>query len=337
MPLLAADSRVALAGVCRLGASELAAVRDRFDFPFASESFDELLERCPMDALVISTPHALHAAQAEAAAARGLHILIEKPVSLSAADGARVNGAAEAAGVVALVPFGWNFKPFMSEARRWLADGLLGEVLHVAARMASPIGELLEGRDLPGTEGLDFRPDPAMWANPATGGYGWGQLVHLLGALFWLCPGLEPHTIRGMTRRPGGGADLFDAALVECASGATIALSGSATLPIGTPFDLSLEIYGSDGALSVQMSPARVELRRHDGANRTLALAPDAGLYECIEPVRRFVDLCLGLPVENAGSLATALPGVAVIEAMHLSAAAGRDITLPPKAERSTE
>lgn len=335
MPLFASDPRVAMAGVCRKGVTELETVRDRFGFGYATEDFDDLLDNCPMDALVIATPHALHAAQAEAAARRGLHVLIEKPAALTLADIRRTLDACNAAGVHALVPYGWNFKPFMSTARGWIAEGAIGDIQHVAARMASPIGELMQGKDLPGTENETFRPDPAMWADPRTGGYGWGQLVHLLGALFWLAPNLVPQVVRGMTQRPGGGADLYNVAAVSCLDGTTLAISGAATLPPGSPFDLALDFYGTDGVLSMQVAPTRVTLRRHDGAHRTLDLAPDAGLYECTEPVRRFIDLCCGEAVENAGPLSCAVPGVAVIEAMHASSAAGRDIIIEPQKERT--
>lgn len=335
MPLFASDPRVTMAGVCRKGAAELETVRASLGFGYATEDFDDLLENCPMDALVIATPHALHAAQAEAAARRGLHVLVEKPAALTLAEIRRTLAAVEAAGVHALVPYGWNFKPFMSTARRWIAEGAIGTIQHVAARMASPIGELMSGQDLPGTETETFRPDPAMWADPQTGGYGWGQLVHLLGALFWLAPELGPRVVRGMTRRPGGGADLYNAVAVTCGDGATLAISGAATLPPGSPFDLALDFYGTEGALSLQVAPTRVELRRHDGAHRTLDLAPDAGLYECTEPVRRFIDLCCGKTVENAGPLSCAVPGVAVIEAMHASSRAGRDITIDTLTERT--
>ena len=98
-----------------------------------------------------------------------------------------------------LVPYGWNFKPFMADAAAMLAAGRVGRIRHVAAQMASPIGDLMRGAPMAGTERAMFRPDPTMWAGAPTGGYGHAQLVHLLGALFHLTRTLTPARLSAMT------------------------------------------------------------------------------------------------------------------------------------------
>ena len=47
-----------------------------------------------------------------------------------------------------------------------------------------------------------FRPEAATWANPDTGGYGWGQLIHMLGGLFYITDLCAPRRVR--MRRPVG-------------------------------------------------------------------------------------------------------------------------------------
>jgi predicted dehydrogenase len=49
-------------------------------------SLDAMIERGGVDAVVICTPHPLHAAQAIAAARAGLHAVVEKPMALSPAE-----------------------------------------------------------------------------------------------------------------------------------------------------------------------------------------------------------------------------------------------------------
>jgi predicted dehydrogenase len=323
IPRVKANPRAALAGVCRLGAAELDLVRRTFDFPYATEDFSRLLDEVRMDGLVISSPHRLHATHALAAMERGIHVLIEKPLATDPAEARAVVAAARANGVHALVPYGWNFKPFFATARRWLAEGRLGTIRHVAARMASPIADLMTGGQMPGTEGELFRPDPGMWADPVTGGYGYGQLVHLLGALFYIADELRPVAVFAATGDGPNGGDIYDAAIVRFANGATAAVSGAATLPQGVPFDVSLEMYGSEGVLSLQVAPARLELRLFDGTVEAVPLSPDAGAYECLEPVDRFVALCAGDAVENAGPVEAAARAVEVVAAMLKSARRG--------------
>ena len=323
IPVIQANPKARLAGICRLGATELELVKDHFGFPYATEDFDKLLDDVPMDGLVISTPHRLHGKQALAAIDRGIHVLIEKPMTVDPVEARAIVRAAKDKGVHVLVPLGWNFNPYFGRARDWVAGGRIGKIRHVSGRMASPIGDLMQGKTYKGTEAEMFQPDPMMWADPKTGGYGWGQLVHILGALFFLTD-LKPVEVFGLTGQSDLGSDLFNAATVRFANGATAALSGSAVLPSGSPFDLSLEIYGTEGVISLTVDPARLNLRRHDGIVEEVSLRPTDGAYECISPVGRFIELCAGEVVENCGTAECGARAVEVVAAMHASAKSGR-------------
>lgn len=323
IPRIKADPRTRLAGVCRLGAPELLQVKEHFGFDYATEDFQQMLDDVPMEGLVISTPHRLHAAQALAAIDRGIHVLIEKPMAVDPSEARAVVAAAKARGVHALIPYGWNFKPFIAQARQWIAEGRIGRIQHVSGRMASPMGDLLRGQSYGGTEAEMFQPDPAMWADPVTGGYGWGQLIHLLGALFYLTE-LEPTEAYGITGNHDQGSDLFNAITLRFANGATGALSGAATLPAGSPFDLTLDFYGTEGVISLAVDPARLALRRQDGLIEDVPLAPGVGAYECLEPADRFIALCAGEDVENCGPPECGARAVEVVAAMHASARSGR-------------
>jgi predicted dehydrogenase len=240
--------------------------------------------------------------------------------------------AAEARAIVALaaerqrhvvVPYGWNFKPYFAEARRLIATGRIGTVRHVSAVMASPIGELMSGHAMPGTENELFRPNPETWANPQNGGYGWGQLVHLLGGMFYLAD-LAPERVFAFTGKSELGADLFNSVALQFAGGATASLSGAATVPDGRPFQLDLRFYGSEGMLLLDVERERCVIQRLDGTEVVVPVAPGDGAYTCVEPVNRFIDLCKGLPVENAGPARVGALAVGVVEAMLRSAKSGK-------------
>ena len=65
----------------------------------AEGGLDAMLDRGEVDALIICTPHPLHAQQAIVAARAGVHVVVEKPMALTMADARAMVAAAAAAGV----------------------------------------------------------------------------------------------------------------------------------------------------------------------------------------------------------------------------------------------
>jgi predicted dehydrogenase len=177
----------------------------------------------------------------------------------------------------------------------------------------------MAGLGLAGTEKEMFRPESATWANPDTGGYGWGQLIHMLGGLFYVSD-LSPRDVFAFVGRAELGADLYDASVVRFTNGATAALSGAATVPAGSPFQVDIRIFGDEGMLLLDVERERLSLRRHDGDDAEVAIPAGEGGYSCIEPVHRFVDLCLGRPAENCADASIGQRSVEVVEAMLRSA-----------------
>ena len=323
MPILKSRPDVDLVAVCRLGRPELAKVQAAFGIPYGSEDFASMLNEAPMDALVVASPHSLHGAHAIAALEKGIHVLIEKPMTVSADEARAIASLARDKALHVLVPYGWNFKPFFAEARALVRAGRIGRIRHVSAQMATPVGDLMAGLGLAGTEQEMFRPESETWANPNTGGYGWGQLVHMLGGLFYITD-LSPRDVFAFVGRSELGADLYDAAVVRFTDEATATMSGAATVPPGSPFQVDIRVFGDAGMLLLDVERERLSLRRFDGDDIDVAIPAGEGAYACVEPVNRFVDLCLGRQVENCADASIGQRSVEVVEAMLRSAKSGR-------------
>ena len=108
-----------------------AAVRDaarREDGVAAYEGFDALLAHPGLDAICIATPTPLHAAQACAAAAAGLHVLLEKPMALDLAGARAVVAAAEHHGIALVVGHSHSFDAPMRAMRELIQSDELGSV-----------------------------------------------------------------------------------------------------------------------------------------------------------------------------------------------------------------
>ena len=137
------------------------------------------------------------------------------------------------------MPYGWNYRPITDAAHRLVADGWIGEPRHIVAQMASALADLFAGEPMVETAEHLFRPPASTWADPKrSGGYGWGQLTHGLGALFRIVD-LDPVRVFARTGLSPAGVDFYDAAVVEFANGATMALSGSAAPSPGSSWRCS--------------------------------------------------------------------------------------------------
>jgi predicted dehydrogenase len=88
--------------------------------------YQEFLAHRPRDMVVIGTPSALHAEQGIAAAERGLHVLVEKPIDVTLEKGRSLVAACERAGVRLGVLFQDRLKPDLVRLKDFVAKGGLG-------------------------------------------------------------------------------------------------------------------------------------------------------------------------------------------------------------------
>lgn len=110
--------------------------------PFIS-NYDVILQDRGIDAVVLATPHSLHAAQAMAAIKAGKHVHVEKPLTLDRPSAEAVVAAAKEAGTVLAVGFNRRFHPSVAEIRKRLADGRLGTVMAMVAQHTTSTGQFI--------------------------------------------------------------------------------------------------------------------------------------------------------------------------------------------------
>jgi predicted dehydrogenase len=323
IPLLAKHPAVELAGVCRLGQEMLQVVKEKFAFPFATEDYHELLAQ-GLDGVVVTSPHHLHYEHAKAALEAGCHVMVEKPMTLVAGQAWELVELAQRKNRQIIVPYGWHYKPFVQEAKRLMSQGAVGEVEYVLCHMASPTKSLFGGDGSPPSEQAPTiaAPDPRTWQAPEQGGgYAHGQVTHSSGLMLWLT-GLRAQEVACRMTRPHAQVDLYNAAQITFTSGALGAISGAATLPDGSKFQVDVRIFGSEGVLLVDVERERVELRRHDGRLLELKIPINAGAYDCDTPPSRFVDLIQGRGANDSPG-EVAARSVELIDAMFRSNAEG--------------
>jgi predicted dehydrogenase len=92
-------------------------------------TFESLLARDDIHAVCIATPHALHAAQALAAATAGKHLLIDKPMATTTAACDAILDACKTRGLRCEITYTQRERTCNIETRRLLQSGELGRML----------------------------------------------------------------------------------------------------------------------------------------------------------------------------------------------------------------
>jgi predicted dehydrogenase len=105
----------------------------RHGIELALESTEQLVTHPEVDVVYVATPQSEHLTIGLAAIAAGKHVLIEKPITVSAVEARTLTGAARAAGVLVMEAMWSRYLPQASVIRRLLADGVLGEIRTVLA------------------------------------------------------------------------------------------------------------------------------------------------------------------------------------------------------------
>ena len=98
----------------------------------------EMIASADLDAVVIAAPTTAHVDLAQAAIARGLAVLVEKPLAASVADAQGIVDAAAVAGVPVQVGHVERFNPAVLELGRLLEAGWLSTVYAIMSRRAGP-------------------------------------------------------------------------------------------------------------------------------------------------------------------------------------------------------
>src|SRR5260370_20918105 len=104
-------------------------------------SYDEVINDPDVDVVYNPLANSLHAPWNLAAVAAGKPVLTEKPFARDRAEAQRVAAAADAAGITVMEGFHYLFHPVTRRALELAGDGTLGELIHVAVRMAMPAPE----------------------------------------------------------------------------------------------------------------------------------------------------------------------------------------------------
>ena len=130
IPILAEREDVDLAVLSDVDLAKARTIAGRIGAPDAL-SFEALLRRDDVDALVLCTPNGVHEEMAVAALEAGKDVFVERPMATSAAGAERVIEAARTSGRVLVVGQPQRFRADVTALHSFVAGGEMGDVYAV--------------------------------------------------------------------------------------------------------------------------------------------------------------------------------------------------------------
>ena len=244
------------------------AIADRLGIPTAHGSYEALLADLGVDAVYIPLPNHLHAEWTKAAARAGKHVLVEKPMALTADEAQGMVDVCRAEGVVLMEAFMYRLHPSWVKVKDLVDSGRIGTLTAIQSWFSY------------------YNDDPANIRNLRAAG---GGALYDIGCynvnLSRLMFGEEPTDVASVIRRdPLSGVDVLTSAILEFPGG-----TSAFTCAIRTETDQRVDIYGTTGRISIDIPfnippdrPAKVRVIA--GGDPPVAPAKETLTFDTADP-----------------------------------------------------
>jgi len=292
-------------------------------------SWGDLLELPDLEAVVISSPPNLHYRQTRAALLRGLHVLVEKPMTIAAGEAADLVELASRHGRQLLVSCPWHYTEHGKEARRLARAGKLGEIRMISVLMTNQVDHLIRGQASKPTYG-----EPVLWPNIGTysdpaiagGGQIYAQVSHVAAYLSFLT-GAAPAEVFARFQNDGSRLDIYDVINVAMDNGCIVSIASTGAAPISRR-DYEIRIFGTRAILYLDLWNGKMALLpRDEGVAVDYPELEPSAIYPAQAPARNLVDCVLGRE-ENLSPGTLGLASVKILEAACRSASQGVNLIL---------
>lgn len=175
------------------GVAERAAARMKLDKALMYANLDEMLAKALPQAVIVCTSTADHRAVIEKCAARGVHVMVEKPLAIGMEDARAIEKAAKAGNIHVLVNYETTWYPSGRAAYDLVRSEALGEVRKIVAH---------HGHNGPkeigcGTDFLAWLTDPKENGSGALHDFG----CYGADLATWILQGERPTSVMAVTQQ----------------------------------------------------------------------------------------------------------------------------------------
>jgi predicted dehydrogenase len=295
------------------------AFAEKFGIERAYGSYHELLDDADVEAVYIPLPNSMHKTWTIEAAAKGKHVLCEKPLACNAQEAQEMVSACREHGVTLMEGFVQRHQPQNSLVKKLIDEGRIGRVMWMTAVFSS-------GRPAPN----DIRLSRAL-----CGGILMDKGSYCVNTARFL---LESEPISVLARADFGGETRVDERMT-----ATLVFPGGQVVQFDCSFQLATgtwqqgyEVYGESGRIRVPTGFTQVELYHRgeildvsfyvtDGSGEEKITCTGSHQYQL--EAEYFADRVLqGEDIEWPSE--SGLANMKVLDAIHTSAREGRAVSL---------
>lgn len=301
-----------------------------FGADFAFDDYKELVLSAGVDAVVISSTPNMHYEQAKFALEYGMHVLIEKPMTFTAAESQELCQLALRNKLQFLVSCPWHYTRHGLEAKQLIKDGMLGDIKMISILMTNPIDKLLKGINTTPTHGLNevyIEPNIGSYNDPSIAGGGqiYGQVSHV-GAYLSFLTGSKAKEVYAKFDYDNSINDIYDTLLITMENGALVSLASTGATPLSIR-NYEVRIYGTAAILLLELWQGSMSYYPFEGEHKEYPSLSEEEIYPDKAPVLNFIDACLGLS-ENISPGYLGCDAMRIIEAACISNKEGKPIKI---------
>lgn len=253
LPVLKKLKGIEVAALADTDLGKARALASRHGIPSVFDDIEDLLRHEPVDALLICTPNHLHESHVLAGLSAGTHVLVEKPLALTAASAQRIARQAERSDRVVMVGMNHRYRQDTQAIRSFVQSGELGELDSIRAgwHMARPT-----------RAGLGWR----QRREESGGGAMLDLGLTMVDLCFWLAGNPAPSRVSASLGPGGGekGVEQSGSAFIVCEGGLSVFVDVT-WRHIGLGEYFGANVRGSKGSAS--LNPLRVWKEMHGVAH----------------------------------------------------------------------
>lgn len=294
--------------------------------------YNDLLTNPKIDAVSVCMPTSMHAPIAIAALKAGKHVMLEKPMALSAEEGRRILAARDSSGKLLQIGMVCRQRPSSGIVKEIIGNGRLGNIYQIRVK-------LIRRRGIPGLGGW-------FTTKAISGGGGLIDIaVHFLDLVMWLSDKWNPTRVSAKTYskfgspirdyhyvnmwagppKPDGIFDVDDYAAGLIRFGGETTLSFEVAWACNAQDESFVELLGDKGGIRLDTNAAPVLRTEMDNRIADITLQYDKKDQSFREELQKFCDA-----VQGKGEIpATGEQGVIVmrlLDAIYKSSELDREV-----------